>query len=86
MPTTARREEGRGSGPVVHLAFELGATEWKLGRPGGARTPSPDAVETATVASLPEEVRGMDVGDGGERAGRGEDPDARLTPARHTNE
>jgi hypothetical protein len=45
-----------------------------------------DAVETATVASLPEEVRGMDVGDGGERAGRGEDPDARLTPARHTNE
>jgi hypothetical protein len=31
MPATARREEGRGSGLVVHLAFELGATEWKLG-------------------------------------------------------
>jgi transposase len=31
MPATARREEGTRSSPVMHMAFELGAKEWKLG-------------------------------------------------------
>jgi transposase len=57
MPTTARREEGRGSGLVVHLAFELGATEWKLGFTAGlSRSPWERVVRAGDVEAVEREV------------------------------
>ena len=59
MPTTARRGEGSSSATVVHLAFELGATEWKLGFTTGlGRSPRERVIRAGGVEAVEREVAG----------------------------
>jgi transposase len=57
MPTTARSEEGNGPAVVVHLAFELGAQEWKLGfTTGPPRRPRERVIRAADLTALEREI------------------------------
>jgi transposase len=57
MPTTARREQGTTSATVMHLAFELGATEWKLGFTTGlGRAPRERVIRAGDVEAVEREI------------------------------
>lgn len=57
MPATARGEEGTTAATVVHLAFELGATEWKLGFTTGlGRSPRERVIRTGDVEAVEREI------------------------------
>jgi transposase len=57
MPATARGEEGTTAATVVHLAFELGATEWKLGFTTGlGRSPRERVIRAGDVEAVEREI------------------------------
>jgi transposase len=57
MPTTAREEQGNARAPVVHLAFELGATEWKLGFTTGlGRAPRERVIGAGDLEAVEREI------------------------------
>lgn len=57
MPATARTPERKAVEPILHLAFELGATKWKLGFTTGAgRSPRERTIQARDLDALDAEI------------------------------
>jgi transposase len=57
MPAAARKMEPTTAGPILHLAFELGAKEWKLGfATGPGRPPRIRKIQAGNLTGLEKEV------------------------------
>jgi len=57
MPATARIQQGKVAEPILHMAFELGATKWKLAfTTGVGRSPRERTIQARDLDGLDAEI------------------------------